>query len=340
MGMKPNASGALEPVDGYVEERMQNITELQHPTMPAWVLRPLHPIMDSSSMGPKDWLRIATEIEKSYLDYAGFVVIMGTDTMTYAASALSFLLVNLAKPIIFTGSMIPFAHPWNDARRNLIVSILFATCAELCEVCIYFGGRLLRANRTRKISNGDVRAFASPNFPPLGELSASRFGSHGEIKLNRHLLLPRPRGRLLVHHAVHSNILVLRANPGCQWTDIRVVLECAPGLQALVLEMYGTDHSRMKRRIIDLLRAAVARGTIVVLTTQCLRGAVEPGEDGMMRAMLGAGAIFTRDMTTEAIVTKLGVLLGSDRSVEEVKDLMQAALCGEITVGPSAASKL
>jgi L-asparaginase len=331
LGMKPNEDGSLEPAEGYLEDQMSKMQELSHPDMPTWTLEVLEPIMDSSSMGPKDWAKIATELEKRYLDHDGFVVVMGTDTMAYCASALSFIMHNLAKPVIVTGSIIPFASPWNDARRNLIVSLMFATCSDLCEVCISFGGRLLRGNRSRKMSSVDVEAFDSPNFPPLGETSAARFGQNGQVALNKYLLLKHPRGRLMIHREVQSNILVVKINPVCQFTALRLVVESAKALRALVLELYGNGKSSYKGALAEIITAAVKKGLIVVAATQCAKGLVNVDAHSIGREMISLGAISAKDMTTEAVVTKLGVLIGCGYGDEKVRDLMSRSLCGEMT---------
>ena len=331
LGMKPNADGSLSPAEGYLEEVMSSMEELKHPAMPAWSLIVMHPIMDSSDMGPRDWARIASELERHYLDYEGFVVGMGTDTMAYCASALSFMLHKLSKPVIVTGSIIPFSSPWNDARRNLIVSLMFATCSDLCDVCISFGGKLLRGNRSRKLSSVDVDAFQSPNFPPLGELSASRFGPNQEIKLNTYLLRPRPRGRLKVHKDLVGSIVVVKTNPVCQLKELRMVVENAVGLRALVLELYGTGTSGSKGQLGLLIGNAVQRGLIVVAATQCVRGLVSVDSHSVCQEVVQSGAISARDMTTEAVVTKLAVLLGCGYSDAKVRELMAVAICGEMT---------
>jgi len=340
LGMKPDADGSLAPAEGYLEEVMNEMEELSHETMPVWKLKSLDPIMDSSDMGPRDWQRIAATIEGAYLDYDGFLVIMGTDTMAYAASAMSFILCNLAKPVIFTGSIIPFASPWNDARRNLIVSLMFATCAELCEVCIYFGGRLLRGNRSRKLSNVDVQAFESPNFPPLGELSAIRFDASGDVKLNRYLLLPRPRGRLEVRKEIQIDVLVVKLNPESRIRYLRTAVEESDHIRALVLEVYAACIEARANELAEVVRLGTAKGIVVVIANHCVRGMASTEEQGLGRRLVQDGAISARDMTTEAVVTKLGVLLGSGYPLAKVRALMQVSLCGEMNIEPEATSRL
>lgn len=154
--MKP-VDGTLAPVPGYLTECIRELPEMHRQEMPIFTIKEYSPLLDSSNMGPADWANIATDIETNYLEYDGFVVIMGTDTMAYASSAMSFMLENLGKTVVFTGSQIPFCEVYNDARRNLIVSMIFAARSEVPEVCICFNDRLLRANRTVKISSSDLK---------------------------------------------------------------------------------------------------------------------------------------------------------------------------------------
>ena len=173
LGMEPNLeTGALAPVPGFLTKQMAQMAELQeHPEMPDYHIIEYDPLLDSADMAPSDWLKIAEDIEDNYFDYDGFLVICGTDTMAYVASALSFMLENLAKPVVITGSQIPFCEVYNDARRNLIVSMIFASREDFLEVAIYFHDRLIRGNRASKINSFRVDAFDSPNFPRLAEVS-------------------------------------------------------------------------------------------------------------------------------------------------------------------------
>lgn len=168
-------------------------------------------------MGPTHWVQIAEMIEKNYFTYDGFVVITGTDTMAYAASALSFMLENLGKPVIFTGSQIPLSQIYNDAHRNLIVSIIFAGNSEFPEVCICFHDKILRANRTTKVDSVGLNAFHSPNFPPLATMGA-------RIQQNIDLVLPPPRGALRVHKKLESDVVVVKLVPGFDDDSIQVII--------------------------------------------------------------------------------------------------------------------
>ena len=186
-------------------------------------------------IGPQDWIKIANDIESHYLQFDGFVVIMGTDTMAYASSALSFMLENLGKCVVFTGSQIPFCEVYNDARRNLIVSIIFAISSEFPEVCICFNDKLLRANRAIKVNSIGLNAYESPNFPPLATLGAF-------INENKELALPPPRGPFRVHKTLEAQVIVLKLVPGFDDECIHAMVKYSTSLKAIVLEMYGTGN--------------------------------------------------------------------------------------------------
>lgn len=173
MGMGRNSEGTLEPIKGYLTQQILQMPEIQQPEMPRVTVIEYDPLLDSSAMGPKSWGTIVSDIEKCYNNYDGFVVVMGTDTMHFAASAVSFMLKNLGKSVVFTGSIIPFAEVYSDARRNLIMSLIFSVSSSFQEVCICFGDRLLRANRAIKVDSTGLGAFQSPNFPPLATLGVS-----------------------------------------------------------------------------------------------------------------------------------------------------------------------
>ena len=230
IGMKANARGALEPCPGYLSERLRSMSEFQRPEMPATDLLELLPLLDSSDMGPDDWDRIARAIEGAYWRYDGFVVVMGTDTMSYAASALSFMLESLGKPVIFTGSMLPLSDLFNDAHRNLIVSVVLAGLLEVPEVCVFMDARLLRGNRTVKTSCEGFDAFESPNIPPLATLET-------DLRLRAATVLPPPKGRFRVHLRVEKNVAVWRMIPGFSDEYIESSIKHCTQLRAIVLEL-------------------------------------------------------------------------------------------------------
>lgn len=228
--MKRNAQGSLEPCHGYLLERLLEMREFQRAEMPATSIIELLPLVDSSDMGPEDWDRIALTIGSAYWDYDGFVVVMGTDTMAYAASALSFMLENLGKPVIVTGSMLPLSDLFNDAQRNLIVSVVIAGMLAVPEVCVFMDARLMRGNRTVKVNSDGLDAFDSPNAPPLATLETS-------IRLHSSLVLPAQKGRFHVHTNLEKNVAVWRMIPGFSDEYIANAIAHSTDLRAIVLEL-------------------------------------------------------------------------------------------------------
>jgi L-asparaginase len=305
MGMVARDDGSLAPEAGYLTARINELPEMSHPEMPAYDIHEYDPLLDSSMMGPADWVRIAETIETHYLHYDGYVVIMGTDTMAYASSALSFMLENLGKTVVFTGSQIPFCEVYNDARRNLIVSIIFAVNSEFPEVCICFNDKLLRANRSIKVHSTGLSAFDSPNFPQLAELGAF-------IKENRELVLPQPKGPFRVHKKLDANVLVVKLVPGFDDECIVVMVNHTKNLRALVLEMYGTGNgpSQKGSGLHTAIQLARQKGIVVVALSQCVHGGVSLDTYSMGRELKEAGVVGGGDMTTEACTTKLAYLFG------------------------------
>jgi L-asparaginase len=314
---------------GYLAEIMKDIQELERDDIPTYDVEDLLQLIETADLGPAEWIRIVDEIEARYNQYDGFVIVTGTDTMAYTASALSFMLQNLERPVIVTGCVIPFEMAWNDARRNLIVSLIFATVRDLFEVCIFFGDKLFRGNRCRKMSNIDVDAFDSPNYPSLGMLSTSNF-QKGTIQLNWNLLLPPPKGRLQVHRNVHSNIMVIRLVPGFSDESLLNIIHRAEELNALVLELYGTGNPTAKGELLATLQKALDRGILVVASTQCVKGQVDLHAYALGHKLLGMGVMSAGDMTTEAAVTKLTVLQGCCSSVAEIQQRFATPMAGEM----------
>jgi len=324
IGMKRTADGYV-PRPGYLQKQMAAMPELRHDSMPSFTIHEYAPLLDSSNMTPREWVKIAHDIAGHYGQYDGFVVLHGTDTMAYTASALPFMLHGLRKPVIISGSQIPLCEVRNDARENLITSLLIAASCDIPEVCLYFGGKLLRGCRAVKVSADGFAAFDSPNHPPLGTVGI-------EIEIDWPLVR-RPRGskeRLEVREVASPVVSALRLFPGISPELVRNVLR--PPLQGLVLEAFGVGNGPdQDAAFIAALSEATERGVVIVDCTQCLEGTVNLGEYATGAALAGAGVISGFDMTAEAALAKLYYLFSRGWTAGRVKREMQKNLRGELT---------
>ena len=322
--MKRTRAG-YTPQPGYLQALMNEMPELRHDSMPAYTIHDYQPLLDSSNMTPREWVTIAHDIADHYREFDGFIVLHGTDTMAYTASALPFMLHGLGKPVIITGSQIPLCEIRNDARENLITSLVIAAGENIPEVCLYFGGKLLRGCRSTKVSADGFAAFDSPNFPPLGTVGI-------DIEINRDLIRrTRPQRRLRVQEFASPVVSALRLFPGISPDLVRNVLR--PPLQGLVLETYGVGNGPDRNvEFIAALAEATARGVVIVDCTQCLEGTVDLNEYAAGSALARAGVISGYDMTAEAALAKLYYLFSRSYSPERVKKEMQRDLCGEVTL--------
>jgi len=325
MGMRPIEDGSLAPIAGYLTEKIKEMPEMSQEEMPEYRIIEYDPLIDSSCMGPPHWMRIACDIQQQYDEYDGFVVIMGTDTMAYASSALSFMMENLGKTIVFTGSQIPFFEVYNDARRNLLVSIIFAANGDFPEVCVCFNDKILRANRTVKVNSMSLDAFDSPNYPPLATLGCN-------ISENKHLFLPKPSQPLKVHLALDAHVVVIKLVPGFDDECIFALVQYSKTLKAIVLELYGTGNGPSKKQsLLEAIEAARTKGIVIVVVSQCMKGGVSLGTYTMGREFQNAGVVSGGDMTTEACTTKLAFLIGCGHNVETIEKLLTEDIRGEIT---------
>ncbi len=324
MGMQPGEDGALRPKKGFLTSMIPKCEELLRPGMPKVIVEEYEPLLDSSDMGPEDWVKIARTIESNYYDFDGFVVIHGTDTMAYTASALSFMFTNLGKPVILVGSMLPFGEVHSDARRNLACSILIAgTCGNILpEVCIFFNDRLVRGNRATKIDSSAIGAFDSPNIAPLAIMGT-------EMVLNEPLILAPPKGRLSLHTELETKILVIRLVPG--FVDLDAII--SSDVKAIVLLLYGTGNAPAKKTaFITWVKRLIAKDVAVVACSQCIKGTVELEEYAVGKQLSEAGVISALDMTCEAAVTKMAYLLAKRLPFSELKEAFQTPLRGELTI--------
>ena len=285
--------------------------------------------IDSSNMNPAYWVKIAEVIEYNYDKIDGFVVLHGSDTMSYTASALSFMLENLSKPVVFTGSQLPIGDLRTDAKENLITAIQIATLrdngiSKIKEVCLYFEYKLYRANRTTKINAEHFEAFTSLNYP---ELAVS--GVHLKV-FPENLLQNKISGSFFVHKHMCSEIAVLKLYPGITPTVVKAVLE-TPNVTGVILESYGAGNAPTLNWFLELLKVALDKGIYIVNVTQCLGGSVIMGHYETSVVLEQIGLISGLDITFEAAVTKMMYLLSKKISKEEFKFEFENSIKGELT---------
>lgn len=330
IGMKQDEkSMALVPVDiSQIQEEVPELKKFGY----SIDTYSFDPVIDSSDITPEFWVNLCNLIKKNYEKYDGFVILHGTDTMSYTASALSFMMENLAKPVVLTGSQLPVGMLRTDGKENIISSIEIAAAVDetghamVPEVCIYFESQLYRGNRTTKYNAENFRAFRSANYPVLADV-----GIH--IKFNRSLIQYPKRWDLplKLRTKLDTNVAILKIFPGITPQAIDAVMG-TKGCRAVVLETFGSGNAPTTKQFVSTIKKWVKKGLIVVNVTQCQAGKVDMGAYATGVALREAGVVSGYDSTTEATLCKLFVLLGRYSSSAMVKKELQECLCGEISI--------
>lgn len=323
-------SHALEPF--HFDNLLKNVPKISMLDFDVDTFQFEQPI-DSSSMNPTHWTEIVKIIEKNYDAYDGFVVLHGTDTMAYTASALSFMLENLTKPVIITGSQLPIGEVRTDGEENLITALQVAAARDAAgrqmvqEVAILFESYLWRGNRSTKHSSSNFNAFTSNNYPPLAKIGLG-------ISFNNYALLPHSQSErsegLKVHYGMDTDVIYMDLFPGIKEQQVRHFLN-TPGVKGVVMKTFGAGNGPTDSWFLEQIREAVARGLVIVNITQCSNGSVHPFRYVTGYELMQAGVVPGHDLTPEAAITKLMFLFGQGLSPEEVRSNMERSFCGELT---------
>jgi L-asparaginase len=317
-------TGTLIPFD--FEQIQNNVPELARLDYQLSV-HSFDPILDSSNMNPEIWTELAELIKEKYHEFDGFVILHGSDTMSYTAAALSFMLQNLAKPVVLTGSQLPIGEIRTDAKENLITALEIAATkkdgkAMVPEVSVYFDFQLFRGNRSIKNDSEKFEAFSSPNYPILAEAGVN-------LDFFSNYILPIPTEEFQIHTTFNSNIGVLKMYPGITENAVRAITESK--VDAIVLESFGSGNTTTADWFITCLQEAISNDKIIVDISQCNGGSVQLGKYETSRKLQKMGILSGYDMTFEATVTKLMYLMGKGLAIDEIKKLMEVPIAGELT---------
>ena len=335
IGMKITPRG-YAPVKGFLQKQLYSMPQFHDPTQTdlttplsnlgqriRYEIKEYDPLLDSVNMEFQDWTKIATDIEQEYNNYDAFIVLHGTDTMAYATSALSFMLINLSKPVIVTGSQLPLGEIRNDATENLLGALAIAGSFSIPEVCLFFRSKLFRGNRVRKIDASSFEAFSSGNFAPLATVGV-------DVSVQWSLVRLASKNDLKVVPIVETNVAALRIFPGMPVALLENVLK--PPIKGVVLETFGAGNAPDNRPdFLAVLRKATERGVIIVNCTQCLRGRVK-SQYASGQSLSEVGVVSGHDLTPESALMKLAYLLSYEElTIEDVKRVMQTSIRGELT---------
>ncbi|HQT22716.1 MAG: L-asparaginase 1 [Sphingobacteriales bacterium 17-39-43] len=318
-------SGVLVPFN--FEQITDHVPELKRLKY-QFTVHSFDPLIDSSNMSPEIYKELALRIQRDYDQYDGFVILHGSDTMSYTASALSFMIENLDKPVIFTGSQLPVNGIRTDAKENLITALEIAAekrkgKAMVPEVCIYFDYKLFRGNRSFKYNSEKFEAFRSPNYPILAEAGVY-------LKFNRNYILKPNSEPVKFHTKLDSAIGILKLYPGISPAIVKSALSA--GCKAVIMETFGSGNTSTQKWFLDLLREAIKEGKLILNISQCKVGTVELGRYETSRELREMGVVSGYDMTFEAAVTKLMYLLGNFKSNKKIAEYLETDLRGELTV--------
>ena len=323
IGMNRGAKG-YQPEKGFLARQLATLPELSRPELPNYELVEFDPVLDSSDMMPRDWQAIAEIIFRRYHEFDGFVVMHGTDTMAYTASALPFMIPGLNKTVVITGSQIPLSEVRNDARENLITALMIAADYDVPEVCVLFGKHLLRGCRTTKFSASSFDAFESPNYPPLATVGTRIDLDESAIRR------PEKSAELSLNKIEAQEVATFRLFPGVSAAVLRNLLQ--QPLKALVLESFGVGNGPTTNPdFTNAIREATKNGTIVINCSQCRHGSVQPTNYATGTALSEAGAISGGDLTIETTIAKLLFLFSCNLPIKEIKVGLQKNMVGELT---------